>query len=255
MRLLMISIRIFTLLVLLSSGLALGQTQPTAEPPKQDTNPCVGKEAAQEVLRLGRSLGYPDDKIVQAYGENPCATLSQFRRDAPLKGQPTNLPDFRTPAESTQEIEVLKGKAWLSFDPNKWKEEKSEERGRYGFQHVSGDGYAMVISERIQIPTDKLREIAISNAREAAIDIKVVEEQRRRVNGSDLLMLRLEGHIKEIPFTYLGYYCGGPAGTIQVITYTGQNLFNEYRQDFENFLNGLRVSNENSPEQSTSKTP
>jgi hypothetical protein len=232
--------RIFALLVAFSSGLALGQTQPTPGPAKQDTKTCVGKDAAEEVLRLGRSLGYPDDKIVENYGENPCATLSQFRREAALKGPVQNIPEFRTPAESTQEVEVLKGKAWLSFDPNKWKQEGSEEPGRYRFKHVNGDGYGLVISERIQISTDKLREIAILNARQAAPDVKVVEEQHRRVNGTDLLMLRLEGHIKEIPFTYLGYYCGGSSGTIQLITYTGQNLFDEYHQDFENFLNGLR---------------
>jgi hypothetical protein len=99
----------------------------------------------------------------------------------------------------------------------------------------------MIISERISIPMDKLREIALDNARDAAPDIKVVEEQRRRVNGTDVLMMRLEGTTNGIPFTYLGYYYGGPVGTIQVITYTGQNLFDEYRKEFEEFLNGFRL--------------
>lgn len=190
------------------------------------------------MLRLGRSLGYPDDEIVEAYAEDPCKTLSHLRDEAQQK---PSQPTFRTPAEATHEIELLRGKAWLSFDPKKWKETKSEETGKRGFQHLNGDGYAMVIIERIQIPTDQLREIALSNMREAASDVKVVEEQRRRVNGTDLLLLRMEVHIKGIPFTYLGYYYGGLEGTIQVITYTGQNLFDEYRKDFESFLNGLRV--------------
>lgn len=54
-------------------------------------------------------------------------------------------------------------------------------------------------------------------------------------------MLRLEGKTNGIAFTYLGYYYSSPSGTVQVITYTGQNLFQEYRHDFEDFLNGFHV--------------
>jgi len=41
---------------------------------------------------------------------------------------------------------------------------------------------------------------------------------------------------------YYGYYYGGNEGTIQVITYTGKNLFNKYQQELTNFLNGLVVN-------------
>lgn len=233
-----------SLLICFLPGLAFGQTQPATskdnQPSKQDSKPCVKTDDAKEALRLGRSLGYPDEETVAAFGENPCATLSRLRREAQSKTQ-SATPTFQTPADATQEVEILKGKVWLTFDPRKWKEAPSEAGNRKAFHHVNGDGYALVISERIQIATEQLRGIALANAREAASDVKIVEEQLRRVNGTDLLLLRMEGHIKGIPFTYLGYYYGGPAGTIQLITYTGQNLFDEYRQDFENFLNGLRV--------------
>jgi len=62
-----------------------------------------------------------------------------------------------------------------------------------------------------------------------------------QVNGAEVLMLRLEGTIQGIAFTYFGYYFGGPAGSVQVVTYTGQNLFKEFRPDFEDLLNGLKV--------------
>jgi hypothetical protein len=83
--------------------------------------------------------------------------------------------------------------------------------------------------------------VALNNALEAAPDAKIVEEQRRRVNGTDVVMLRLEGTTSGIAATFLGYYYGGPAGTVQVICYTGQNLFQEYRPDFEDFLNGFHI--------------
>ena len=148
---------------------------------------------------------------------------------------------FSTHRGATQEIELLSGRAAVWYDPAKWKETKSTDPGRRNFSHSSGDGYASIISERIEIPVEKLREIALSNARQAAPDVRIVEEQKRRVNGTDVVLLRMEGSTTGIKFTYLGYYYGGTVGTLQVITWTGQNLFSEYRKDFEEFLNGLRL--------------
>lgn len=83
---------IFSLSLCLWPGLALGQilsanTQDKQPSDAQDTRPCISKEAAQEVLRLGRSLGYADDEVVQAYGENACATLSSLRNEVQKRAQ------------------------------------------------------------------------------------------------------------------------------------------------------------------------
>jgi hypothetical protein len=148
---------------------------------------------------------------------------------------------YRSPRTATQVMEILNARAAVSVNSNLWKETKSREPNRREFEHVKGDGYAMIISERIQVPLAKLRDIALENAREASPDAKIVEEQRRVVNGTDVLMLRLDGTINGVAFSYLGYYYGGAAGTIQVLTYTGQNLFDEFRPDFEDFLNGFHL--------------
>ena len=148
---------------------------------------------------------------------------------------------FSTPRGATQDVDLLNGRAVVSYDPAKWKETKSTDAGRRNFAHSSGDGYASIISERIEIPVEKLREIALSNARQVAPDVRIVEETKRRVNGTDVVLLRMEGTTTGIKFTYLGYYYGGTIGTIQVITWTGQNIFPEYRKDFEEFLNGFRL--------------
>ena len=91
---------------------------------------------------------------------------------------------------------------------------------------------------------EALRTIALDNGKEAAPDIKVVKEDRRVVNGKEILFMQLEGTITGIPFTYLGYYYAGPAGTIQTLTMTGQNLLDEYRGDMMEFLNGFTVIKE-----------
>lgn len=148
---------------------------------------------------------------------------------------------YRIPASANHSVEFLNGRATITMDSARWKQTKSDEQGRLNFQHSSGDVAAMVIAERIAIPMDKLKAIAVSNAKEVSKDVQVVEEGRRNVNGVEVLLMRLEGTVDGVPFAYLGYYYGGDQGSIQVITYTGRNLLDEYRSVMEEFLNGFRL--------------
>jgi hypothetical protein len=152
-----------------------------------------------------------------------------------------NSASFSAPRQATARVELLGGKARVDYDPAAWKEEPTDETGRKTLRHVNGDAYALIISERLTIPLENLRSVALNNARTVAPDTKVVEQARRRVNGTDVVMLRMEGTASGLQFTYFGYYYGGKAGTIQVLTYTGSTLFDEYRGDFEALLNGFRV--------------
>jgi hypothetical protein len=52
----------------------------------------------------------------------------------------------------------------------------------------------------------------------------------------------VEATVKGMPVTYYGYYYGGPAGTVQILTYTGRSLAAVCEQDFLEFLDGLRVA-------------
>jgi hypothetical protein len=100
----------------------------------------------------------------------------------------------------------------------------------------------MVVAEPIYIPTGELRDLALANMRKTASHVRVIEEQRRRVNGTDVLVLEAEVVVQGVRFTYLGYYYGGLSGTVQAVTYTEQRRFAEYRQNCEAFLNGLAVT-------------
>jgi len=148
---------------------------------------------------------------------------------------------FRVPAGATQRLAILEGRASLSFNPTRWRETRSGEAGKRTFQLANNEGYAMVIDERIEIPSDQLRGIALANMRRTASDVRVQDDQRRRVNGTDVLLLQTDVTVQGTQFTYFGYYYGGPLGTVQVITYTSRKLFENNRKEFEEFLNGFRV--------------
>lgn len=142
--------------------------------------------------------------------------------------------------KATEKLEINRGQCIFYYDPSRWKM-KSGEPAKNMFTHVSGDGYGMVIAERIQTSLTSLRDVALTNAKQVAPDAKIIMEAPRQVNGRELLCMQIAGTIQGIKFLYYGYYYSGKEGTIQIITYTGENLFDEYRKDFEEFLNGFTV--------------
>ncbi len=156
---------------------------------------------------------------------------------------PADGGSFSKPASSR---DVLKGKnvkyaVW--YDKSKWKVEKANSNEDADFQltHTSGDGYAIIIAEKIAMSMDALRHAAIANAQSASPDAKIVYEDERTINGNPVRCLKIEGTVDGIPITYYNYYYAGKTGSIQLITFTGQNTFEEYRQDFTDFLNGFDI--------------
>lgn len=222
-------------------------------------------EVARQLLRLnGESAGNfaldsDDDYVVETFqsmaGVDAASFTSRLKTivaeadDAysTIKGHvasggaisPTGV--FSTPAAATASLPLLGGRAAVAYDPRTWTSKATKEPGRFEFQHAAGDGYGIVIAERLEIPTENMRAVAEVNIKDAGGTVESIRESRRTVNGNNVLMLEIEATVNGIRVTYLGYFLGGPAGTIQVFTFTGRNLLPEYRADFESFLNGLTV--------------
>lgn len=149
------------------------------------------------------------------------------------------VPQAGVPKLSTAKASICRGKASLFYNPKKWKAKGEETGGKSAFEHVDGDANAILITERIEIPTESLETVALTNARNAAPDAQINLKESRVVNGAKVEVIGLKGTIAGIKFQYFGYYASGAFGTIQAITYTSQNLFEEYKADFVDFLNGL----------------
>lgn len=128
---------------------------------------------------------------------------------------------------------------WL--DPKKWSFHKANDNpdAEYELELKNEDLYGMIISEKIEIPIEALKSIAFENAKEIALDMHIVREEYRIVNGIRVLFMHMNGTMQGIKFSYYSYYYSNSHGTIQFITYTSQNLINHYKQDCDELLNGI----------------
>jgi hypothetical protein len=141
---------------------------------------------------------------------------------------------------------LLKGKRvtyGLWYDSSKWIVDQviDNASAEYELTHVQGDRYVVIIPERITIPLDTLKMAALANAKKVAPDIEVVQEETRIVNENKILCMKMNATIQGISVSYVNYYYSGKGGAVQLMAYTGQNLFEEYKQDLFDLLNGFEV--------------
>ena len=149
--------------------------------------------------------------------------------------------EFLKDKKSTFLVKSKKLNVGIWINPKAWTFSKGTEADAYEFQFEkkSGDLYAMLITEKIQVPLDVLKGIALTNAQSVSPDIKVIKEEYRTINGIKVFAMQMSGTIQGMRITYYGYYYSNSKGTMQLLTYTGENLFDDYLEDIELFINGL----------------
>ena len=146
------------------------------------------------------------------------------------------------PVGATTLYKAPRGSFGIWYDDTKWLLKKEpDDSGRVQFKLKRGDAYALILIEEIGIPLATLKEAAFENAKAAAPDARIIFEESRTVNKQEVLCMKIDGTVKGIPFRYYGYYYGGKQGSIQLLTFTGQEIFAKYEQDLTEFLNGLEI--------------
>jgi hypothetical protein len=137
-------------------------------------------------------------------------------------------------------LPLVRGAFQLTYDPAKWKPQANSEPNVVQLVHTSGDAYIKVIAERLEIDPSHLSEVALTNARGASPDVKIVSESWRTINGLRTLILRLDGMTNGMRFTFYNQMYSDTSGTVQLAGWTGSNLFDEYRRDFLELFAGFR---------------
>lgn len=130
------------------------------------------------------------------------------------------------------------------YNETKWtrSDMKPTEASEYLLKLKERDGYCITVVEQIEIPLENFSNIVVKSMKMRGAENLVVEkEEYRLVNGKRLLFMQFTATTSGMTFTYAGYYFSNESGTSQILCYTAKNLFNQYKQDFMNMLNGFVV--------------
>lgn len=149
---------------------------------------------------------------------------------------------FSRPGGATFLVKSMTFNVGVYINPAKWTftlHKENETEPEYRFSLKSGEGYAMMITEKTQIDLENMRQIALLNAQKASLDVKEKTAEYRIVNNNKILCLKFQGTIRGIKFVYLGYYYSNSNGTVQLLTYSSQQYFDSIQKELESFLNGF----------------
>ncbi len=162
-------------------------------------------------------------------------------KDLEAKEIPLNPTNFTKPKEADFLLKSTKINVGFWLNSKKWKFHKAvnNEEAEYEMQLKGGDLYGMILTEKIEMPITTLKKVVLENAKGVAPDIKIIKEEYRVVNGIKVLLLQLNGTMQGLKFSYYGYYYSFEGGTVQFITYTAQNLLEDYVPEIEKLLNGF----------------
>lgn len=154
---------------------------------------------------------------------------------------PVSSKKFGKDYESTFLLKSNKINIGFWLNPEKWSFRKTSnyDESEYELELKGEELFGMIITEKSEIPLEKMRMIALENARDIAFDCEIVKEEYRTVNGLKVLFLQMEGTFDGIKFSYYGYYFSNANGTVQFLTFTTSNLLDDYLEDCEKLLNGL----------------
>ena len=166
-----------------------------------------------------------------------------YANNAPKAAQKieTNKSKFEKSKDSTFLLKSTKNNSAFWINALNWSFAKTQGDAayEYQFQLKGKDLYGMAITEGIEIPLESLADLALTNARSAAPDAKIIMKEYRVVNGKKVIYMEIKATVKGIDFTYRGYYYSNSSGSTQLVTYTATNAVAKYKSEINDFLNGL----------------
>lgn len=128
------------------------------------------------------------------------------------------------------------------YNPNNWNVEKlTDGSAEYQFSGKNEELYARIITEKINVPKDLMRQIIESNARKAAQVFDPIEESEINVNGIPVNLLKVKVEIQGMKLVFIYYYFSSEIGTIQLFCYTSQEIMEEYEETILDFMNGIVI--------------
>jgi hypothetical protein len=133
------------------------------------------------------------------------------------------------------------------MDATKWKLEEVYSLGELKLSHMRGDITAKIDTDRVSTPTSMLRQGLLEAFKSADVKGQIVHEDRRIVNGREILAIQFDVTVDGKRSRVFGYYHGGSSGQIQVIAYAPASKFATRISEITELLDGLEVRDQDPP--------
>jgi hypothetical protein len=182
------------------------------------------------------TTGVPPCPASLASATGPCLYDPTAKAQAPAGP----VKEFRRSDSASRE---LRGKAvpysfwvddsWQSVEPSNPLEQEFELR------HADRSRFALVIPTRFRVPPTALRKRLEDNLRARDREARVTYEERRLVNGAEIVYVNANLTVEQIPMAMAAYLWSGTKGSVQVIVVVPRDDFPSLRPESEEFLNGF----------------
>jgi len=172
-----------------------------------------------------------------------CCSLSLSALDENLPvHMDKSLPSVTKPDDATTKLEGKTTPYCIWVDTSKWTvlDRALNPIAEYSLQYEGKDVYGMVIPERVEVRLEAIPEIILNVAKTQGIENpKIVKQEKRLVNGVETLYIQWEGDLMGNKLVYIYNVYSGQDSTIQAVTFTFGDLFDEYQKEMNAFLDGF----------------
>ena len=131
---------------------------------------------------------------------------------------------------------------FITYDPARWTGDKSCPPGaELCLRHREFPTNVVAGGGQEQIPPFRLHEIAVGTASAGMADTKILLDQRKTVNGVEVLAMRAEGLIDGQQITTYGYFFAGKQGYVMFLSFTPTASFPACEHEITAMLDGLNI--------------
>ncbi|MDF0719953.1 hypothetical protein P0M11_08065 [Kaistella sp. PBT33-4] len=191
----------------------------------------LNAQIQKAVTESGKEVVLLDDRTWRFVHESDSTALETIVQ---------NKAEFTRDAKATSSVQSANLNVAVYHDPKKWKTAASGlqniEYLFIGPDHI----FATLTADRSRIPNLRIvKDVVISNVRQATDYFRLKESEYRTVNGRRMLYLRYIANLKGLDFEYAGYYFINDSGFAMVVAYTMQQDFEAKFPEIQKFLNGF----------------
>lgn len=153
---------------------------------------------------------------------------------------------FTVPISSDSVYKSQSGLLTHKYNAQKWEimDRKINQFGEASFAFKTGDAFALIVTEKTPVPFKNLETVIFMNARMADEAALMLRNEIIKVNSIYVKSLSIKGSFKGISFISEYYVFSSAAGTVQIVVFSPENQYNEFRKDYEDFLNGAFFTDE-----------